>query len=365
MHKQQSTLPYIPPDIRYRMHFRNAAVRRMYGAETERYIARFVDVGSNTTEILATSMAFNIVAINSKSIRSIVNLKRMNDIENVNDFLAVVNRKLPYDGLYIGCVETIEQRRRRILNKYPKLVSHPYYLFDFMLKRVFPKWEVTRKIYTLLTRGINRAMSLTEALGRLRVCGFSIEEFTEVDNLTYFVVRKVARPVQQMDESYGILIRLRRVGRGGELFNVYKLRTMYPYAEFLQDYVHAKNNLNSGGKFQNDFRITAWGRLMRKFWLDEQPMWINWLRGDMKLVGVRPLTKQYFTLYPEEFRKRRINYIPGLIPPFYVDLPQTLEEIIESERKYLDAYDENPWITDFRYFVMAMYSIVIKRARSA
>jgi lipopolysaccharide/colanic/teichoic acid biosynthesis glycosyltransferase len=365
MHTKQSVLTYIPPEIRYQMHFRNAAVRRMYGEETERYISRFVDSGSNTTEILATSTVFNIASINSKAIRTIVNLKRMNDIENINEFLVMVNRKLPYHGMYICGVETIAQRRNRILNKYPVLVSYPYYLLDFILKRIFPKWEPTRRIYRMLTRGNNRAMSLTETLGRLRVCGFKIEEYAEVDKLTYVVVRKIARPVQEKDKPYGMIIRLRRIGKDGNLFDVYKLRTMHPYAEFLQEFVYGNNHLAVGGKLKDDFRITSWGRWMRKVWLDEQPMWINWLRGDMKLVGIRPLSRQYFTLYPKQFRQRRIKYKPGLIPPFYFDLPETLDEIIASEEKYLNAYDIHPWITDIRYFFKSIYIILVKQARSA
>jgi hypothetical protein len=89
--------------------------------------------------MFATSNVFNIAAINSQVIRSVVNLKRMNDIHNVSEFLAAMNRKLPYDGLYIGCDETVEQRRNRIYNKYHKSIYHPYYLLDFMVKRVFPK----------------------------------------------------------------------------------------------------------------------------------------------------------------------------------------------------------------------------------
>ena len=45
-------------------------------------------------------------------------------------------------------------------------------------------------------------------------------------------------------------------------------------------------------------------------------MLINFFKGDMKLVGVRPLSKQYFELYKKEVRERRIKYKPGLIPPF-------------------------------------------------
>jgi lipopolysaccharide/colanic/teichoic acid biosynthesis glycosyltransferase len=103
---------------------------------------------------------------------------------------------------------------------------------------------------------------------------------------------------------------------------------------------------------------------MRKCWLDELPMVINLLKGDMKLVGVRPLSRQYFGLYPPELQELRTRFKPGLIPPFYVDLPKTQEEIFDSERRYLEAYEKHPFATDLKYFFLVIYTIVFKRARS-
>ena len=103
---------------------------------------------------------------------------------------------------------------------------------------------------------------------------------------------------------------------------------------------------------------------MRKFWLDELPMIFNLLRGDMKIVGVRPLSKQYFNLYTDELKEKRLKFKPGLVPPFYVDMPRTFDEIMDSENKYLDAYAKNPLWTDFRYFFNAAYNIIFRRARS-
>jgi len=106
------------------------------------------------------------------------------------------------------------------------------------------------------------------------------------------------------------------------------------------------------------------GAVCRKIWLDELPMMINFLKGDMKIFGVRPLSKHYFELYREDVRERRIKYKPGLIPPFYVDMPDNLEEIQASELKYLDAYDSSPFATDFRYFWKSTWNILFKKARS-
>ena len=139
---------------------------------------------------------------------------------------------------------------------------------------------------------------------------------------------------------------------------------MHPYAEYLQEYVYEKVGLDNGGKFKDDFRISSLGKFMRTFWIDELPMLINLFKGELKLFGVRPLSRHYFNLYTRELQKRRIRYKPGLIPPFYVDNPQTLEEIMSSEMKYLDAYDKHPFITDFKYFFKAIFNIIFKRYRS-
>ena len=139
---------------------------------------------------------------------------------------------------------------------------------------------------------------------------------------------------------------------------------MHPYAEYLQDYVYTHNELQDGGKFRNDFRVSTLGRLMRKFWIDELPMIYNLVKGDLKLVGVRPLSKQYYSLYSKELREKRIKYKPGLIPPFYADLPKTLKEIMASELKYLEEYEKHPFIADTKYFWKAVFNIVFHKARS-
>lgn len=146
---------------------------------------------------------------------------------------------------------------------------------------------------------------------------------------------------------------------------VYKLRTMHPYAEFLQDYVYKINSLDDGGKFRNDFRVPKWGKWLRRLWIDELPMLINVLKGEMKLVGVRPLSPHYFSLYPVELQMLRKRFTPGLLPPFYVDLPRTFDEIVASELAYLRAHEKSPIRTDIRYFFLGVWNIVVKRARSA
>jgi lipopolysaccharide/colanic/teichoic acid biosynthesis glycosyltransferase len=84
----------------------------------------------------------------------------------------------------------------------------------------------------------------------------------------------------------------------------------------------------------------------------------------MKLIGVRPLSKHYLSLYAEDLKELRTKVKPGLVPPFYADMPKTLEEVQDSERRYLNAYLKSPIGTDIKYFFKTFYNIVIKRVRS-
>lgn len=328
------------------------------------FMENYVDLRSRKTLIISTTTRFNIEFQPDNYYESIINLRRINDIQYINKFLESVNRKLPSGGIFIGCVETNDARKKRILKKYPPVINWILYFIDVIIKRVFPKFLLTKKIYFLLTRGMNRVISKVEVFGRLYSCGFEIADEKVIDNLFLFVVYKVNTPAYDFNPTYGPFIKLRRVGKGGKLIRVYKLRTMHPYAEYLQDYVYKVNDLDDGGKFKNDFRVSRLGKILRKFWLDELPMFFNVLKGEMKLVGVRPLSQQYFDLYNEELKQKRILFKPGLIPPFYADMPETLQEIEQSEMRYLQAYEKNPLKTDWKYFWKALKNIVFKKARS-
>jgi lipopolysaccharide/colanic/teichoic acid biosynthesis glycosyltransferase/uncharacterized membrane protein (DUF485 family) len=351
-------------DISISKHYVKEAIESECGEKAYAFLKKHVDAENNHLLCLSTTTRFNVEFQPSNHFTKIINLKRINDIQYINKFFETVNRKLPGEGLFIGCVETKEQRKKRLLTKYPPVLNWIYYSLDFILKRVFPKFMVTKKIYFLLTRGNNRVLSKAETLGRLYSCGFVELDEKEIEGHYYFVMQKSSTPSYDMNPTYGPFIKLKRVGKNGKIIKVYKMRTMHPYAEYLQDYIFKKNYLDEGGKFKDDFRITGAGRFMRKLWLDELPMIFNLLKGDMKIVGVRPLSTQYYNLYTEELKQKRIKTKPGLIPPFYADMPKTLEEIQASELRYLDAHAKHPIVTDFRYFWKAVYNILFKKARS-
>mgnify|MGYP001417193327 FL=1 len=328
------------------------------------FIKLYFDLSSKGNYLSSSSDQINLEKLTSGKFSSILNLKKVNDIRYINKFFETVNTILPNSGLYLGKLITYPYRRKAILKKYPPVLNKIIYFFDYIFSRLLPKIPISKKIYYFLTRGKGRVMSRAEMYGRLYSCGFEIIDEKSINQFLFFVAKKVREPYYDKNPTYAPLISLDRIGKNGKIFKVYKLRTMHPFSEYLQEYVYNRNKLQEGGKIKNDFRISPVGRILRKFWLDEIPMLINVFKGEMKLVGVRPLSKHFYSLYDTDLQQKRIKYKPGFIPPFYVDLPKTMTEIMESERKYLDLYDKSPIITDVKYFFMAFKNVLFKGARS-
>ena len=328
------------------------------------FINLYFDLSSRSNYLTSISDQINLEKLTFGKFSSILNLKKVNDIRYINKFFETVNTILPNSGLYLGKVVTYPNRRSAILKKYPPILNKIIYFFDYIFSRVLPKLPILKNLYFHLTKGKGRVISRAEMYGRLYSCGFEIIDEKTINHSLFFVAKKVKDPSYDQNPTYAPLISLSRIGKNGKIIKVHKIRTMHPYSEYLQEYVYNRNELQEGGKIKNDFRISPEGKIFRKFWIDEIPMLINIFKGEMKLVGVRPLSKHYYSLYDEDLQQKRIKNKPGFIPPFYVDLPKTMSEIMESERKYLELYDQSPFITDVKYFFMAFKNVLFKGARS-
>ncbi len=314
--------------------------------------------------ILNSETYYNIENYDSHSQALFINLHKVNDFRRINQYIIKVNKNLIDGGIFIGCVETKAQRYRRFQEKYTKLFGSFFYSIDFLFTRVFPKMALLQGLYFATTKGKNRSLSETEMLGRLYFCGFELLAKREIHGMNYFIAKKIKEPSEDKNPSYGPIIRLRRKGKNGKIIYINKFRTMHPYSEYLQEYVYNNCNLQEGGKFKNDFRVTKWGRVFRKLWIDELPQFINLLKGELNIVGVRALSNHYFSLYPKRVQELRVMVKPGLLPPFYADMPKTLDEIIASEEKYLKQKIERPIWTDFKYFWLVAWNILVKKERS-
>ena len=290
-----------------------------------------------------------------------INLERTNNMIRINKFHNKVNELIDYGDYYLSCTETLEQRAN--IYSYKNIII-PYSIFkfvQFIWYRAFPKLPFLKKVYFLISKGENRVVSKAETLGRLISCGFSIENYFEYDGLTYVISKKVSPPTFDRNASYSPIFKMKRVGKNSNYIYVYKFRTMYPYSEYLQDFIVKDNGYANNGKIKDDYRITNWGKFFRKYWLDELPQLLNWIKGEMKLVGVRPLSESFLNEYPNDLKERRSKHKPGCIPPYVALKMQSLDEYIKSDLIYLEQKEKSPFITDIRFFFKAIYNIIFKK----
>ncbi|MFH2108805.1 MAG: sugar transferase [Chrysiogenia bacterium] len=318
-----------------------------------------------TSAFLFAADIFNIDIFEDDSLGFFFNFEKVNNFRHVNRVCIALNNKMKMGGVFIGCFESYDQRRKRIFTKFPKWFARIFYIVDFIYKRIMPKLPVLKQIYFMISRGKKRVFSRTEVLGRLYYCGFEVIGLRPIAGIYYFIAKKTGEPRKDPRPSYGPIFRQRRLGKGGKIIYIYKLRTMHPFAEYLHQYIFEKNKLEDSGKIKGDFRITSWGRFFRKTWLDELPMLVNWLKRDIKIVGVRPLSETFFKTYPLDLQKERMLFKPGLVPPFYADMPTGIEAVWESERRYLSRYKKHPWRTDIVYLFKAFNNIFFHHAKSS
>lgn len=333
------------------------------GRETYDFIHSKIDETQKTL-FLSTNSIFNFQQIGSESYKNIVNIKRANNFEDLNLYFRTVNEKLPIGGRFFVVVETYRLRKQRILKKFITPFNYLYYFLDFLLTRVSPKLKLTKRLYYYVSVGKGLVISKTEVLGRLYFNGFELVDYQDIDNKMCIVVEKVATPTYVEIPDYGMVFKQARIGYQGKKIHFYKLRTMHPYAEHIQGYMFEKYGSANGDKVIDDYRVPTWGKFLRAFWIDEIPMLINFFKGEIKLVGVRPLSPHKFYSYPIELQQKRILVKPGLVPPFYADLPETQEAFYETEHRYLDAYLKSAFKTDVRYFFKSVHNILLKSARS-
>jgi exopolysaccharide biosynthesis polyprenyl glycosylphosphotransferase len=109
-----------------------------------------------------------------------------------------------------------------------------------------------------------------------------------------------------------VIYRSVRPGIGGIPFRCFKFRTMREHADQIQDDLEPLNE-QSGAlfKIRRDPRLTSVGRMLRRFSLDELPQLVNVVRGEMSLVGPRPLPMRDFERL-EEWHKKRYLVLPGI-----------------------------------------------------
>ncbi len=173
-----------------------------------------------------------------------------------------------------------------------------------------------------LSLGLKRAVDIAGALGGLAI-------LSPVLAATAIAVK--------LGSKGPILFRQKRIGEGGEAFEMLKFRSMVVDAEDQRAALLAQSDrAGVTFKMKSDPRVTAVGRFIRRFSIDELPQLINVLKGDMSLVGPRPALPEEVEQYAPHHRDR-LNGKPGLTGLWQVSGRATVgfEDMVVLDRRYL------------------------------
>ncbi len=150
----------------------------------------------------------------------------------------------------------------------------------------------------------------------------------------------------KLDSQGPVLFRQRRVGRSRREFTIFKFRTMRQDADasrhrkYVQTLIGGESQSERGRlyKLSVDDRVTRVGRVLRSWSLDELPQLINVLRGEMALVGPRPVIPYEVEMYPEDYL-RRFAVKPGLTGLWQVSgrNERTYDEMVSFDIEYAEA----------------------------
>lgn len=153
-----------------------------------------------------------------------------------------------------------------------------------------------------------------------------------------------------------------RVGINGKIFNCIKFKTMHEGAdELLKTLIindkNIKEEWNKTYKISKDPRVTKIGKILRKYKLDEIPQFINIIKGEMSIVGPRPLTEDEFSKF---FTKNeKIKYLsinPGLTGEWQVNSKKisNYKMRIECELGYVESYN---FFKDIKLMIFTLFAI--------
>jgi exopolysaccharide biosynthesis polyprenyl glycosylphosphotransferase len=164
----------------------------------------------------------------------------------------------------------------------------------------------------------------------------------------------------RLDSRGGALFKQARIGRHGRPFEIYKFRTMVADAEQQKEALRERNDAQDGlFKIFEDPRITRVGRALRRSALDELPQLINVLRGEMSLVGPRPLVPDEDSAV-QGWQRSRLVLTPGITGPWQILGPARvpLAEMVAIDYLYIAGW--SLW-TDLKIMARTVPHVTARR----
>jgi exopolysaccharide biosynthesis polyprenyl glycosylphosphotransferase len=151
----------------------------------------------------------------------------------------------------------------------------------------------------------------------------------------------VAAIAIKLTSSGPIFFVQKRVGYNKRIFSLYKLRTMVKNAEKMQDELESINEMDGPVfKIRDDPRITSVGYWLRKTSVDELPQLFNVVKGDMSLVGPRPLPIRDYRGFIQDWHRRRFSMRPGMTCLWQINgrSDTSFEDWMKLDMQYIDTW---------------------------
>lgn len=168
--------------------------------------------------------------------------------------------------------------------------------------------------------------------------------------------------IQRSSPGSPVFFSQERAGRYGMPFAIWKFRTMVPNAEELLDQIKKDLGNQMDGpvfKLDNDPRIFPFGRFLRKWSIDELPQLINVVRGEMSLVGPRPLPLYEVKAFTDLAHRRRLSVKPGITCEWQVSGRNEITSFaqwVEMDLRYIDNW--SLWL-DFRILLRTIPAVLL------
>jgi lipopolysaccharide/colanic/teichoic acid biosynthesis glycosyltransferase len=312
----------------------------------------------------------------STVVACLIQMKSLNNVKRLNLFLQELPKSVHMGGYFICRYRPMDEELERLRAEKSGAALFASYGWHFFRYRALPKIRTLERIYFSRvfsgvdswiyrrTQRARRVISRAEMWGRMYYWGFEVLGERKIHEDHWVVTRRFRDPQTGRRPSFFLLARLSKVGLDGKPMHVRKVRSMYPFSEFIQERIYKEHGLSNTGKFKNDFRLTDYGKFVRRYWLDEIPQIFDWMRGEIKLVGMRATSPHFLSLYSQELYDVYVQTKPGLIPPIFDPNTNGFEDIARIELEYLRAYQDRPVTTDIRYFFRTLHDIFLRGIRS-
>lgn len=164
----------------------------------------------------------------------------------------------------------------------------------------------------------------------------------------------------KIDSKGPVIFSHKRIGKNGKEFNMYKFRSMYENAEEMIENFNEeqKREWQENFKLENDPRITKMGNFLRRTSLDELPQIVNIIKGDLSIIGPRPIVDEELEKYGKN-KKKFLSITPGLTGYWQANgrSNTTYEERMQMELYYID--NQSLWL-DIKIFFKTIISVIKK-----